>query len=68
MIEQLRNNFNFVMTIHFEGFEKTMKERSRILVFIVKQHAKDVCFLVDTNFTHVQETFTKSKMVETIAI
>ena len=53
-IRQLRNNFDSIMTSYFEDFKKSMKERHRILVSLVEKHAKDVFFLVDTDFTYVQ--------------
>ena len=53
MIEKLGDNFNFVMTRYFEDFKKVSKEISMIPMSLVEQHAKDVYFLVDKNFTYV---------------
>ena len=55
MTEKLGDNVNFVTTSYFEYFKKIMKQRSRIQVSLVEKHWNDVCFIVDTNFTHVQE-------------
>ena len=54
MIEQLGDNFNLVMTSYFKDLKKAMEERSQIPVSLMEKHAKDVSFLVDTNFTCVQ--------------
>lgn len=42
------------MTSYFEELKKTLRGRSRIPVSLVEKHLKDVCFLIDTNFTYVQ--------------
>lgn len=47
------------MTSYFEDFKKSMKQRSRILVSLVEKHYNNVCFLVDTNYTYVQESIPK---------
>ena len=47
-------NFETLMTSYFEDFKKTMKQRLRILVSLVKNHVNDVCFLVDIDYTYIQ--------------
>ena len=42
------------MTSYFEYFKKTMKGRMRIPVSLVEKHVKDICFLVDIDFTYIQ--------------
>lgn len=53
-VSQLGDKFNSVMTSHFEDFKKSMKGRSQIPISLVEKHHKDVCFLVDTDFIHMQ--------------
>ena len=43
------------MTSYFEDFKKTMKQRIRIPVSLVEKHINDICFLVDIDFTYIQE-------------
>ena len=54
MIRNLGNNFESVMTGYFEDFKKSMKARYRIPTSLVQKHAKDIYFLVDTDFTYAQ--------------
>ena len=49
MINQLGDKFESAMTSYFEDFKKSIKERFRIPMSLVETHAKDICFLVDTN-------------------
>ena len=58
------HNFNSIMTSYFEDFKKEMKERSRILVSLMEQNCNDVCFLVDTNFTHVQVALPRVRWIK----
>ena len=53
-IKQLGDNFESIMTSYFEDFKRKMKERMRILVSLVEKHVKDICFLVDIDFTYIQ--------------
>ena len=48
-------NFDAQMTIYFDDFKNSMKKRMRILVSLVDQHQNDICFLVDIDFTYIQE-------------
>ena len=52
-IEQMGTNFEALMTSYFEDFKKTMKQRLRILVSLVKKHVNHVCFLVDVDYTYI---------------
>ena len=52
MINQLGDNFESVMISYFEEFKKSMKARYRIPKSLVVAHAKDICFLVDTDNTY----------------
>ena len=54
MIGQLGDNFESVMTGYFEDFKKSMKASFKIPMSLVETHAKDICFLVDTDFTYAQ--------------
>ena len=49
------------MTSYFEDFKKKMKGRMRILVSLVEKHVKDICFLVDIDFTYIQATIPRVK-------
>jgi hypothetical protein len=53
-IEKLGKNFESVMNGYFEEFKKTMKQRVRIPVSLVEKHVKDLCFLVDIDYTYIQ--------------
>ena len=53
-IEQLGDNFESIMTSYFEDFKKKMKGRMRIPISLVEKHEKDICFLVDIDFTYIQ--------------
>ena len=66
MIVQLGDNFNSVMTSYFEYFKKSMKARSRIPVSLVEEHSKDLCFLVDVNFTYVQAIFPRVRWLKAL--
>ena len=55
-IEKLCDNFELVMTSYFKDFKQSMRKILRILVSLVEKHFDDVFFLVDTDFTYVQET------------
>ena len=52
MISHLGNNFDFVMTSYFKDFKKEMKQRFRIPKSLIETYAKDICFLVDTDYTY----------------
>ena len=54
MINQIGDNFESVMTCYFEDFKKSMKARFKIPKSLVETHAKDICFLVDTDYTYAQ--------------
>lgn len=54
-IEQLGDNFDSIMTSYYEDFKKIMKQRTRIPVSLVEKHVNDICFLVDIDFTYIQE-------------
>ena len=43
------------MTVYFDDFKSSMKRRMRILVSLVEKHEKDICFLVDIDYTYTQE-------------
>ena len=49
--QQMGENFELVMTSYFEDFKRSMKQRLRILIFLVEQHYNDICFLVDIDYT-----------------
>ena len=53
-IEQMGENFDNQMTSYFEDFKQTMKQRMRIPVSLTEKYEKDICFLVDIDFTYVQ--------------
>ena len=42
------------MTIYFEDFKNKTKGRMRIPIPLVEKHVKDICFLVDIEFTYIQ--------------
>ena len=44
------------MTSYFEDFKKSMKQRLRIPVSLIEQHINDIFFLVDIDYTYIQET------------
>ncbi len=54
-IEQLGEIFESIMTSYFEDFKESMKKILRIPVSLVEKHYNDVCFLVDVDYTFVQE-------------
>ena len=54
MINQLGDNFESIRTSYFEEFKKSIKAIFRIPKSLVETHAKDICFLVDTNYTYAQ--------------
>ena len=60
-IEQMRTNFETLMTSYFEDFKKKMKQRLRILVYLVEKHVNDVWFLVDIDYTYIQATIPRIK-------
>ena len=47
-------NFDAQMTSYFEDFKKSMKQRMRMLVSLVEQHEKDICFLINIDYTYIQ--------------
>ena len=49
------DNFEAQMTSYFEDFKKSMKQMLRIPVSLVEQHVNDICFLVDIDYTYIQE-------------
>ena len=53
-INQMGENFDAQMTSYFEDFKNSMKRRMRITVSLVEQHVKDICFLVDIDYTYIQ--------------
>ena len=53
-IEQMRTNFEALMTSYFEDFKKTMKQRLRIPISLVEKHVNDVFFLVHIDYTYIQ--------------
>lgn len=55
-IEQMGEKFETLMTSYYEDFEKSMKQRLRILVSLVEQHINDIYFLVDIDYTYTQVT------------
>ena len=46
-IEQMRANFEIIMTSYFEDFKKSMKQRLRIPVSLVEKHVNNIFFLLD---------------------
>lgn len=54
-IEQLGENFESLMTSDFEDFKQSMQKRLRIPVSLVEKHYDDVYFLVDVDYTFVQD-------------
>lgn len=54
-IEQMGDNFDAQMTSYFEDFKKSMKQRMRIPVSLIKQYEKEIFFLVDIDDTYIQE-------------
>ena len=44
------------MTSYFEDFKKSMKQRVRIPASLVEKHINDIYFLVDIDYTYIQET------------
>lgn len=53
-IEQMGDNFDNQMTSYFEDFKQSMKQRMRIPVSLTEKYEKDICFLIDIDFTYVQ--------------
>lgn len=53
-IDQMGDNFEAEMTSYFEDFKKVMKKRMRIPIPLVEQHAHDIYFLVDIDYTYIQ--------------
>lgn len=56
-IGQIGDSFNGVMDNYFVEFKKKMRKRSRVPVSLVEKYNKDICFLVDIDFTYAQEDF-----------
>lgn len=56
-------NFEAIMTSYFEKFKKSMKQRLRIPVSLVEQHINDIYFLVDTDFTYIQEAIPRVRWI-----
>ena len=53
-IEKMGENFEIVMTIYFEDFKKSMKQRMRIPVSLVEKYYNYIFFLVDIDYTYIQ--------------
>ena len=64
LIEQLGENFEIVITRYFEYSKKYMKQRLRIPISLVEKHYNDVFFLVDVDYTYVQETIPRVKWLK----
>ena len=67
-IEQLGDNFESIMTSYFEYFKKTMKGRMRIPISLVEKHEKDICFLVDIDFTYIRDALLRVRWLSMIII
>ena len=48
------DSFDAQMTIYFDDFNNSMKNRIGILVSLVEEHVNDIYFLVDIDYTYVQ--------------
>ena len=55
LIEQFGNNFDSILSSYFEEFKKVMKGRMRIPVSLVEKYVQDICFLVDEDYTYIQD-------------
>lgn len=53
-IGQIGDSFNGVMDNYFVEFKMKMRKRSRVPVSLVENYSKDICFLVDIDFTYAQ--------------
>ena len=49
------DNFETIMTSYFEDFKKSIKQRLITLVSLVEKHINDILFLVDIDYTYIQE-------------
>lgn len=49
------DNFESIMTSYFEVFKKSTKQRVRIPVSLEEKNINDIYFLVDIDFTYIQE-------------
>ena len=47
------DNFDAQMTSYFEDFKQSMKQRMRISVSLTEKYEKDICFLVDIDYTYI---------------
>lgn len=45
---------------------KYMKQRFRVPPLVVRKYKDDICFMVDTNFTYVEEVEPRMLYVETL--
>ena len=43
------------MTSYFEDFKKSMKQSLRIPIYLVEKYYNDICFLVDIDYTYIQD-------------
>ena len=48
------DSFDDQMTVYFDDFKSSMKRRMRIPVSLVEKHEKDICFLVDIDYSYIQ--------------
>ena len=55
----MRDIFDDQMTVYFDDFKSSMKWRMRILVSLVEKHEQDIYFLVDIDYTYIQEVIPK---------
>lgn len=53
-IDKLGDNFESIVTGYFDEFKKVMKKRVRIPISLVEKHEKNICFLVDIDYTYIQ--------------
>ena len=54
------------MTSYFEDFKKEMKQRFRIPKSLVETCAKDILFLVDTNYTYAQAIMSRVRWLKAL--
>lgn len=50
------DNFETLMTSYFEDSKKSMKARMRIPVSLVEKHLNDIYFIVDIDYTYMQDS------------
>ena len=48
------DSFDDQMDMYFDDFKSSMKRRMRIPVSLVEKNEKDICFLVDIDYTYIQ--------------